>query len=241
MTTTEFNDQFDIHYNSIAGQSAPNIDSYEKSVYLTKAQLELVKNYYDPTSNAKNKGFEASEKRRVDLKELKRRVEVNTFSNTSYGKLALLPSELYLITREDAILSSDTFCNGKILASVKPITSDEFNIQRKNPFKKPDKSVVWRMDHASISTSNTVELVSAYPIDKYIAEYIMYPTPIILEDLDTAYPGQHLSIDGQTTKTECILNKGTHSEIVDRAVQLALRDYRPQDLESKIALDRRNE
>lgn len=68
MTTTEFNDEFDIHYNSIAGQSAPNIDAYEKSVYLTKAQLELVKNYYDPTSNRKIRGFEASEKEEWILK-----------------------------------------------------------------------------------------------------------------------------------------------------------------------------
>jgi hypothetical protein len=27
--------------------SAPGIDDYELSVYLTKAQLEIIKNYYD--------------------------------------------------------------------------------------------------------------------------------------------------------------------------------------------------
>ena len=241
MTTTEFNDEFDIHYNSIAGQSAPNIDLYEKSVYLTKAQLELVKNYYDPSSNAKNTGFEATEKRRVDLKELKRRTEVTTFVESTYGKLAFLPSELYLITREDAIISSESFCNGKKLVDVKPVTTDEFNVQRRNPFKKPDRSVVWRLDHASINTNNTVELVSEYPLDKYIVDYIMYPTPIILTDLEEAFPGDHLTIDGHTAKTECILNQGIHREIIDRAVELALRDYNPQGLESKIALDRRNE
>jgi hypothetical protein len=28
--------------------SAPGLDDYEISVFLTKAQLEIVKNYYDP-------------------------------------------------------------------------------------------------------------------------------------------------------------------------------------------------
>ena len=70
MTVQEFSNQFDILYNAIATQSAPGIDSYEKSVYLTKAQLEIIKNYYDPASNRKQKGFEGSEKRRVDLKNL---------------------------------------------------------------------------------------------------------------------------------------------------------------------------
>ena len=38
MTLQELNNEFDIHYNSIAGQSAPNLDAYEKSIFLTKAQ-----------------------------------------------------------------------------------------------------------------------------------------------------------------------------------------------------------
>ena len=241
MTTTEFNDEFDIHYNSIAGQSAPNIDLYEKSVYLTKAQLELVKNYYNPTSNQKSTGFEATEKRRVDLKELTRRTEVNTFINSTYGKVALLPEELYLIVREDAIISDDSFCNGTLLADVKPMTFDEFNIQRRNPFKNPDHKTIWRLDHHSIDSKNAVELISKYKIENYIVDYLMYPTPIILTDLQEDYPNDNLTIDGFSNKMECMLNQGIHREIIDRAVELALRDYRPQDLESKLALDRRNE
>ena len=46
MTLQELNNEFDIHYNSIAGQSAPNLDAYEKSIFLTKAQLEIIKNYF---------------------------------------------------------------------------------------------------------------------------------------------------------------------------------------------------
>lgn len=240
MNLQEFNDEFDIHYNSIAGQSAPNIDAYEKSVYLTKAQLELVKNYYDPSSNTKQKGFEGSEKRRVDLKELKRRAEVTTFTNTIYGKLVLIPEDVYLIIREDALISGGNICNNK-LVNVKPITSDEFNIQRNNPFKQPDSSVIWRLDHSSTSTNKAVELISANKIDKYIVEYIMYPTPIVLEDLTQSFAGESVSVDGVTDATECKLDQSIHREIIDRAVELALGDYRPQGLQVKMELDKRNE
>ena len=44
MTVSEFSNEFDVYYNSIATNAAPSIDLYEKSVYLTKAQLEIVKN-----------------------------------------------------------------------------------------------------------------------------------------------------------------------------------------------------
>jgi len=82
MLNSEFKNEFNIHYNSIATMSAPSIDDYEISVYLTKAQLELVKDYYNPEGNKYKRGFEGSEKRRVDLKELvKNYVSTNIISS----------------------------------------------------------------------------------------------------------------------------------------------------------------
>ena len=68
MTTKEFSNQFDIYYNGIATNSAPPIDLYEKSVYLTDAQLEIVNNYFNPMGNKYQRGFEQSSKRRNDNK-----------------------------------------------------------------------------------------------------------------------------------------------------------------------------
>jgi len=70
MTNLEFSNEFDILYNSIATNAAPSIDLYEKSVYLTKAQEELVKNYFNPKGNKYQDGFENSSKRRNDLSQL---------------------------------------------------------------------------------------------------------------------------------------------------------------------------
>ena len=248
MTLQEFNNEFDIHYNSIAGQSAPNLDAYEKSVFLTKAQLEIVKNYYNTNGNKYKTGFENSEKRRQDLEELIKDYQTsNSFTNSSKihstSRFFNIPEDVFLIIYEKAVINSEDCYNGDT-AEVKPITHDEFNKQIKNPFKKPEKLTTWRLNFSKINNQNVVEIISPYNIEgslTYQIRYIKYPKPIILQDLSQLFPGENLSIDGVTTSSNCELNEEIHREILDRAVELALRDYKPQNLESKIQLDMRNE
>ena len=245
MTTNEFKNEFFIHYNAIATQSAPSIDDYELSVYLTKAQLEIVKNYYNPLGNKYKKGFENSEKRRVDLKEL----IVNHNSTTTVisneglsldSKFFVIPDDVFLIIYETAdITTGDCFVDKQV--NVVPKTHDEYNIQISNPFKQPFKNKIWRLDISKIDNKKVVELITPYLITKYQLRYLKYPKPIIITDLNTAFPSDNLSIDGLTDEQTCELNESVHREILDRAIELALRDYKPQNLESKVQLDQRNE
>jgi len=244
MTNLEFKNEFNIHYNSIATQSAPNIDDYELSVYLTKAQLEIVKNYYDPSSNRKKRGFENSEKRRVDLKELVKEFNTNTVLTTNIkltneSKVFKIPDDVFIIIYESAKCNINN-CGEKQL-NIVPKTHDEFNIQYSNPFKRPNKNKIWRLDISKINNDKVVELISDYNINEYKIRYIKYPKPIIISDLNTIFPNENLSISGFSTMQQCELNQEIHSEILDRAVELALRDYKPSNLESKIQLDQRNE
>ncbi len=244
MTTAEFKNEFNIHYNAIATQSAPSIDDYELSVYLTKAQLEIVKNYYDPASNRKLKGFENSEKRRVDLKELVKEFDTNTEITTTLGltnnsKFFKVPDETFIIIYE--CLKCNINNCGETELNVVPKTHDEFNVQYKNPFKRPNKNKVWRLDISKINNDKVVELITPYTVSNYKIRYIKYPKPIIISDLSTTFPGEGLSINGFTNIQQCELNQEIHPEILDRAVQLALRDYKPSGLESKIQIDTRNE
>ena len=142
MNIVEFSNEFDILYDNIATKGAPGIDQYEKSVYLTTAQLEIVKNYYDPRSNRKQVGFERSEKRRVDLKELirnyKSTVTIDSTDNISPdSQFFRIPSDTFLIIQEQASLISEDEClNGKVVR-VDPQTYDEYNIQKdKQPIKR---------------------------------------------------------------------------------------------------------
>lgn len=74
MTGSEFSNQFDVLYNNITSNQAPGLNEYEKSVFLTKAQDELVKNYFLPQSNAKQAGYDGSAKRQMDFSMLMKSV-----------------------------------------------------------------------------------------------------------------------------------------------------------------------
>lgn len=248
MTTQELKNEFLIHYNAIASNSSPGLDDYEISVYLTKAQLELIKDYYDPLSNRKKTGFETTEKRRSDLKGLIKSFRTNTSTTNENGlhstsKFFDLESDVFLIIHEQyQVVSSD--CNNGELLKVIPITHDEYNIQIDNPFKNPDSKTVWRIDSSYDNDKTVIELISPFNIlnsPYYSVRYLKYPKPIIVGDLNTLFPSDDLSIDGLSTVTECELGEGIHREILDRAVELALRDYKPQGLEAFIQTNTRNE
>lgn len=51
MTLQEFDNEFDVLYNNITSNQAPGLDAYEKSVFLTKAQDEILKAYFNPRTN----------------------------------------------------------------------------------------------------------------------------------------------------------------------------------------------
>lgn len=70
MTTQEFSNEFEVLYNNIMSNQAPGLDEYEKSVFLTKAQEELVRDYFN-SRNVKNaQGFDDSQKRQYDFSTL---------------------------------------------------------------------------------------------------------------------------------------------------------------------------
>lgn len=74
MTISEFSDQMDVLYNNITSNQAPGLNEYEKSLFLTKAEKEIVKNYFNPNSqgNTVKQGFDDSAKRQADFSVLMR-------------------------------------------------------------------------------------------------------------------------------------------------------------------------
>lgn len=59
MNLQEFNNEFDILFNSISSNNAPSLNEYEKSVFLTQAQEEVVIASYTGTLNGES--FESAE------------------------------------------------------------------------------------------------------------------------------------------------------------------------------------
>lgn len=245
MITSEFYNEFNILYNNISSNSAPGLDKYEISVYLTKAQYEIVKEY-NSVVNKHQKGFDASDKRRADLKELivdykttQGYTHINRITDNLYSKFFILPGEVFLIKYESVKYKKNN-CNYEI--PVKPISLDFFNSEVKNPFKKPNKDIAWRLDIGSPLRDYKVEIITDRPIETYHLRYLKYPTPIVLTNLltDPEFAGMNLSIDGAQEENSCQLNDEIHREILDRAVELAHRDYKENTLQNKVQLNNRN-
>lgn len=156
MTTQEFSNEFDVLYNNIMSNQAPGLDEYEKSVFLTKAQEELVRDYFN-SRNVKNaQGFDDSQKRQYDFSTLLSSAELfdcidNMRALDAFGLIAsnpifdkrsrmyLAPSDLFLAINESIVDSA------KRRYSVLPISYDEYNRLMSKPYGFPLKRQAWRI------------------------------------------------------------------------------------------------
>jgi hypothetical protein len=245
MTTLEFKERFSLRYNN-ALEGAPGLDDYEISSYLTIAQEEIVKEYYDIDKNPTS-SFELKERARRVLNELVVDEKITSSISSSRGlvdesRLFELSKEPMFIVLETLIIkSTNPVYNGK-LVKVVPTTHDEFLTSYKNPFRKPNYNKAWRVDLSRENSKSVVEIIMIENFTSYNVRYISYPSPIILTNLltDAEFEGLNLTIDGKTDIASCKLNKLTHSEIINRAVELAALDYnKGTDLQGRISMNQR--
>lgn len=236
MNNPEFSNEFDVLYNNITSNQAPGLNEYEKSVLLTKAQNEIVKNYFNPKGNKYQEGFDSSAKRQIDFSELTTTSKiVATATGTTYdkrGKLYSLPDNLMIIIQESVDTNNGTL-------QVVPIRFDEYMRLMSKPYKEPLKWQAWRLITDS-STLINAEIIahSSDVINSYNIRYIRKPRPIVLVDLSTEYGD--LTIDGVGTASECELNSEIHPEILQRAVEMAKVIY-TGDANSMVQIGQRSE
>lgn len=103
MTCEEFSNEFDILYNNVMSNQAPGLDEYEKSVFLTRAQDDIVKRYFTPKGNKDLEGFDTSIKRNIDFSSLYRVLKLNSVLAYNWDLVALksnISSTIYNITTE---------------------------------------------------------------------------------------------------------------------------------------------
>lgn len=220
MTNEEFSNEFDILINNI--DAGLGFDEYEKSVYLTKAQEEVVEGLY--TGKITGDSFEGTEQLRRYLADLVKTAILpcnkapKGLSNNSV--FAVLPDDLWFITYESVALNGDTPCiNGKEIQVV-PVTQDEYHRIKGNPFRRQNSRRALRLDVGN----SMIELISDEDIRSYLVRYMSRPEPIILIDLPDG-----LSINGNENKykTECKLNPGLHRTILEVAVNMAIKSRVP--------------
>lgn len=220
MTTSEFSNEFDILISSyLQSYNSMAFDEYEKSVFLTKAAYDLVVGLYSGRLNIQGT-FESTEELRRYLDSLVKTKSYDTPStSTNIGVsnssiFYTLPSNIAFITLEQIIFNDNTLgCFDGSRANVMPITHDEYNKIKDNPFRGPTRYKALRLDYGN----HEVEIISKYKVGKYLIKYIEQPSPIVLENLPS-----NLSINGVSVQTECTLHPLLHRRILEMAVREAL-------------------
>lgn len=244
MTTQEFSNEFDVLYNNIMSNQAPGLDEYEKSVFLTKAQLEILKNYFNPKGNKYGQGFDENAKRQIDFSTLVTVAEPSQYTpDGSYVKfddrsqLYKMPQDILLMLNETGINTVDGV---KRLISIIPMNYEEYARLMSKPWKQPLKNQGWRLFQSIGGVDFISEVVIKYnsSLTDYKIRYVKRPKPIILANLADEY--SNVSIEGINTITECELDPILHPEILQRAVELAKSAY-TGDLKSSVELGQRSE
>ena len=176
MTANEFSQEFDILYNNIASNQAPGLTEYEKSVFLTKAQDEIIKNYFTskPNGNKYQEGIEDSSKRYSDFSCLITVTTVPTStikagSDTidSRGKIMKLPTDLMLSLNESFIVNFNVIDKNELKVraisnnryQVIPVTLAEYQRLMSRPSNDPLKRQVWKLMGNSTSGNGSVEII----------------------------------------------------------------------------------
>lgn len=140
------------------------------------------------------------------------------------GILYTLPSDLLFMLNERLEVT-----NGNIKKKyvVIPIHYKEYDRQNSKPYNQPYKKQCWRL-FQNISGFDTLseiipiwDAVNDSSVKQYKIRYVRRPRPIILVNL--ADGSGDLEIDGETKVTQCELNPILHMDILNTAVDLAVR------------------
>lgn len=241
MTNTEFSNEFDVLAQSylreggftMSDSSLLAFNEYEKSVYLTREQENLVIALY--SGNGSYGGFELTEQVRRDLDNLLTDVVLEPTTKTgnhitddsqwfvlpdgSKGK----PKLWYIVYEAASYAVADDNCpkdTTSFPVEVVPVTYDDLHRTKGNPFRGPSRRRALRLDKGK-DGSNYVELIPKYKLGKYYIKYIRRPDPIILTDLGD------LQINGVSEETECCLHESLHRLILDGAVRAAVSSRIP--------------
>ena len=229
MTTTEFSQAFDAQISAYNESFDLNtldkglsFGEYEKSIFLTRAQDELVLSFYSG-KNSYNEGFENTEEVRRYLSQLVVTAKIREdkkgsetlekiHSNSHFFRL---PKDLWFITYESLqLIESDNPCTSNASIEVQPVTQDELHKLLKNPFRGVTQRRALRLD----ISEGRVEIISALNnISSYTVRYVKEPLPIILDDFS-----EEIDIKGNHNIMECELHPALHKTILDRAIQLAI-------------------
>ena len=262
MTASEFSQEFDILYNNIASNQAPGLTEYEKSVFLTKAQDEIIKNYFTgkPNGNKYQEGVEDSAKRYSDFSCLIKvdyiDAEDDVQTIDQRGRIIYLPDDL-MITLNEAFyvhykLMDSSKEEPKLIKTiiqdtyqVVPITLGEYQRLMSKPSNDPLKRQVWKLMGNNASGNGSVEIIPHWMDVRYIltkkevdSNYTLEGTyKLKIRYIRRPYPIiiQELSAQGLTINGKTAVYGSTLSSATEDACELS-QELHPEILQRAVEL-----
>lgn len=235
----QFSNEFDVLYNSITSNQAPGLDEYEKSIFLNRAQDEIVKSYFNPKTNKVQEGFDGTERRQIDFSMITQsriyeNFDTSLFDSREQVKSVTIEDDILMLINEylevNRPFTIKPVRSEQVRLTVLPITYVEYSRLMSKPYKWPLKNQAWRLIGNRGGRKN-VELIAG-PFDtitKYAIRYVKRPRAIRLADFG------NMTIDGESTPQCCELDPILFPEIIQRACELASAVYKG-DLQSQLVL-----
>lgn len=220
MNVQELSNLFDtllqpyITKDNFGKQNTLAFDEYEKSIFLTKAQEQIVLELYQELEQSEEVRKYLSNLIKTDNYAPVGEQDETLINNNFKSYKVEISNDILFMIYEQCTLSNENNCINNKIVSVVPTIHDDLDKVLKNPFKSPNSRKVIRLDF-----DNKIELISKYNISNYKVRYLKKPNPIILVALE-----DNLSINNGDTKiSNGETNPILHERIVQRAVQLAVQ------------------
>ena len=251
MTNAEFKKQFNTLYNNINNNAAPGLSDAEISIFLNKAQDEIVKSHVLGPTTTYQVGINQMSKRDVELESLIKTVEYEPSDTVPIiypihqngGVIFKFKVEQGQNPPKVLVVLSETVVPAKLddnqntqfgeQLDVVELSYTQFNRFISGVYKYPKKNQCWKYRH-----DGEVELVfptnvystygdSNYEHFRYTMVYVKVP--------------QQIKIANDTSNVECELPEVLHPEILQRAVELAKAAYASETLSMQMSMGKRSE
>lgn len=211
MTAEDLKYSFLLAYDKAFEGASPAYDDAQISEWLTQAQVRVFTKYY-----AK---FEETEDARRAIDPLIKSYTATTFTagNHPNGYFVELPSD-FMYAIEEAVTLTDLTSETRVV----PIKHDFYQINRLNPYKRPNNDVVWRMDIGTTGSKNVELITDGTLIDEYRLQYIQHVTNIVVDSYSSG------------NNIDPIIDPTVQYEIVTEAVKMAVAATKPDEYQIAI-------
>lgn len=215
MTNAEFSNEFDVLYNSITSNQAPGLDEYEKSVFLTKAQDEIVKSYFNPRSNKVQQGFDGNEKRQIDFSMIMKSVP---YENTKFR-----------VRREGLVIGGDSTPITSMGQLLQAINSTSDGVISMDTFNRIDTSsiVVEEADEGKLTSPAGVEVKIAKPFLDSFFDSRDNTKSVVLESDILMFVNEYVEVNrrGSTSRLTILpINYNEYSRLMSKPYKRPLKN-----------------